>query len=235
LLAFPPRPPYAAELNFMSVIESPVRPEEGGADSAPSRSRQETRRRLLEAGTALFAGRGLHGVTSAQIARRAGVATGTFYLHFRDKEALFREIVFAALRELFARQDRAALGQVPGSESELRVRTAELLAFAEDNRDLIRVVFGRGGESATLGEEVLDAILPGIEERLRRRAAEGRTPPGLHAGAAAQAHAAMLTRVLAWWVEDPSRASREEIIHTLLLLHPSRWPRREPRSAEEPQ
>lgn len=219
----------------MSVIESPAISDETEERRAPSRGREATRRRLLEAGTALFARRGLHGVTSAQIAERAGLATGTFYLHFRDKETLFREIVFAALRELFARQDRAAGGEVPGSEGELRARTVELLAFAEDNRDLIRVVFGRGGESATLGEEVLDAILPGIEERLRRRAAEGRTPPGLHAAAAAQAHAAMLTRVLAWWVEDPSRASRDEVVDTLLLLNPSRWPRRErePRSAEE--
>lgn len=218
----------------MSVIESPVISEGGGESTAPSRSRQETRRRLLEAGTALFAERGLHGVTSARIARRAGVATGTFYLHFKDKETLFREIVFAALRELFARQDRAAAGRVRGSEAELRARTAELLAFAEDNRDLIRVVFGRGGESSTLGEEVLDAILPGIEERIRRRATEGRAPLGLNASVAAQAHAAMLTRVVAWWVEDPGRASREEVVETLLLLNPSRSPRRQvPRRGSE--
>lgn len=187
----------------------------------------------MEAGTALFAERGLHGVTSTQIARRAGVATGTFYLHFKDKQALFRAIVFAALRELFARQERAAVGEASGSEGELRARTAELLAFAQDNRDLIRVVFGRGGESSTLGEEVLDAIVPGIEERIRRRAAEGRTPPGLHAATAAQAHAAMLTRVVAWWVEDPARASRKDVVDTLLLLNPSRWPRREPVRREE--
>lgn len=212
----------------MSVIESPVTSEQGAGSSAPARSRQETRRRLLEAGTALFAERGLHGVTSARIARRAGVATGTFYLHFKDKEALFRAIVFAALRDLFARQDRAAADEAPGSDGELRARTAELLAFAEDNRDLIRVVFGRGGESSTLGEEVLDAILPGIEERIRRRSGEGRAPPGLNASVAAQAHAAMLTRVVAWWVEDPGRASREEVVETLLLLNPSRSPLQQP-------
>ena len=50
--------------------------------------REETRRRLLEAGTAAFAEIGLHGITTARIARRAGVGTGTFYLHFPDKHAL---------------------------------------------------------------------------------------------------------------------------------------------------
>ena len=73
----------------MSVTESEVsRP----AETAAARSRRETRRRLVEAGTELFAREGLHGATSAQIARRAGVAAGTFYLHFRDKQDLFREI-----------------------------------------------------------------------------------------------------------------------------------------------
>ena len=41
-----------------------------------------------------FAEEGLHAVTSARIARRAGVATGTFYLHFADKHVLFEEIAF---------------------------------------------------------------------------------------------------------------------------------------------
>jgi AcrR family transcriptional regulator len=43
--------------------------------------RLETRRRLLEAGTRLFAERGLGEVTGTATAYRAGVATGTFYLN----------------------------------------------------------------------------------------------------------------------------------------------------------
>jgi hypothetical protein len=39
---------------------------------------------------------------------------------------------------------------------------------------------------------------------------------------AAQARAAVLVRVIAWWAEDPSRASRSEIIDTLLELDPRR-------------
>ena len=73
----------------MSVTESEV---SQAGETAAARSRRETRRRLVEAGTELFAREGLHGATSAQIARRAGVAAGTFYLHFRDKQDLFREI-----------------------------------------------------------------------------------------------------------------------------------------------
>src|SRR5512134_2321145 len=112
----------------MSVAEADV-------NTAPARSRADTRRRLLEAAIALFAEAGLHGVTSAQIARRAGVATGTFYLHFADKEALFHEIAFAALAELRARQERASAGLALGSREYLRVRTEELIAFAAEKRE----------------------------------------------------------------------------------------------------
>ena len=38
----------------------------------------------MAAGEALFAEHGLHGVTTHTIAHHAGVAAGTFYLHFPD-------------------------------------------------------------------------------------------------------------------------------------------------------
>lgn len=202
------------------MSESLSRRPEREPGSAPARSREDTRRRLVEAGTALFASEGLHGVTSARIARRAGVATGTFYLHFKDKRALFQAIVFAALDELRGRQQRAAAATDGTAAAEIRARTEELLAFAEENRDLMRVLFGRGGEAGGVGQDVVDAVVPGIERRLRERVAAGEVPAELDPAVAAQALAAMTTRVVAWWVEDPRRASRESVVATLLRMHP---------------
>jgi AcrR family transcriptional regulator len=191
--------------------------------SAPARSRAETRRRLLEAAVALFAERGLHGVTSAQIARRAGVATGTFYLHFADKEALFHEIAFAALGELRARQERVSAGLEVGSRAYLRARTQELIAFAAEKRELILMVFGRA-ESAGLADEVREAVVPEIQRWLERRRAGGSAPADLHPAVAAQAHAAVLTRVITWWAADPTRATPEQVVATLLRMNPSLLP-----------
>lgn len=201
----------------MSVTESEVISSSGGA---ASRSRRETRRRLVEAGTELFARDGLHGATSAQIARQAGVAAGTFYLHFRDKQDLFREIVRAAFRELRERQAQAAAGESLGSLSALRARYRVLLEMAEQNQNLIRVLFGPRQEGTSLGEEVIEALVPGIEERMRERAQSGEVA-GLHPAAAAQAIVGMATRVIAWWVEDPGRAPRDEVLETLIALHPA--------------
>jgi hypothetical protein len=105
----------------------------------------------------------------------------------------------------------------------VRVRTEEFLTFAEDKRELIRMVFGRA-ESAGLADEVREAVVPDIQRWLERRKAEGRGPADLNPAVAAQAHAAVLTRVIAWWVEDPSRATREEVVATLLRINPSLLP-----------
>ncbi len=209
----------------MSVAEADLIPRQAPAEasqegqSAPARSRAETRRRLVAAATELFAAEGLHGATSARIARRAGVAAGTFYLHFEDKKALFAEIAATALAELRARQLEASRG-LADPRAELRARTAELLRFAEANRELVQVLFGRGGEAGGVGDEVLAALESELEERLAGRIAAGEVPAHVHPGAAARAIAGMTARVVTWWVEDPSRAPREQVIEILLHAHP---------------
>jgi len=190
-------------------------------NSAPARSRAETRKRLLAAGAALFTRDGLHAATSAQIARRAGVAAGTFYLHFKDKQDLFRAIVFDALEQLRARLDRVTASAGNDPRAAVRARTAEMLAFAEKHRSGVRLLFGRDREAADLSEDVLNDLLPGVEAKLRQSIANGDGPPGLDAKVAAQAFLAMWTRVVAWWIEEPRRAAREAVIETLTALYPA--------------
>lgn len=69
---------------------------------APNRAGRPTadeleRRKLkvMQAATDMFVTRGYAGTTLLNIAREAGVATRTLYQHFGDKEALFREVIFA--------------------------------------------------------------------------------------------------------------------------------------------
>lgn len=192
---------------------------EAPAPASRTERAARTRQRLVKAATRVFAEDGLHGATSVAIARRAGVATGTFYLHFADKHALFEEIVAATLDELRARQDRARDACAPG-EDELRCLLEVVVAFTEERRDLIRVAFERGGENTEVAHRIHDDVARDVEASLRRRAEH--EPLGIHPAAAAQARAASLIRVIAWWAEDPTRATREEIVETLYHLSPSR-------------
>ncbi len=94
-----------------------------------------TRDRLVRAALDLFTSLGYHASTTPEIARRAGVAEGTIYRHFKSKEHLLNEIYRAAVRLLMTHvkdsspsmrcQDR--LQQVASSWRELAIRDPNLI------------------------------------------------------------------------------------------------------------
>ncbi len=184
---------------------------------------EETRARLLEAGRALFAERGPHSVTSHAIASHAGYASGTFYLHFKDKQSLFRELAEDAARELEARLLKVADGQSDPVEI-VRAQAEALVGFAEEQRDLIRIIFHPGGESANVGSGILERLASGVSARRREAVAHGRARDCFDPDVLAQAIVGMWAHVLAWWAEDPARAPRDSIVRTLthFQLHGNR-------------
>jgi AcrR family transcriptional regulator len=62
----------------------------------PTAAELERRKdRVMQVATDLFVANGYAATSLVDIARGAGVATRTLYQHFGDKEALFREVIFA--------------------------------------------------------------------------------------------------------------------------------------------
>jgi len=103
-----------------------------------------TRRRILAAAQKRFAGRGYRHTGIADIAREAGVAAGTLYRYFDDKEALFRAVV-QGLHEDWIARARAVLAE-PGTPLERLMRLGlASIAFNRDNA-LIDSVFARDHE-----------------------------------------------------------------------------------------
>jgi len=190
-------------------------PAEASGGRAAERARTATRARLRASGQKLLAERGLHAVTSHEIANAAGVAAGTFYLHFRDKEELFRELVFEAVAELLSRLERSVLPLRDQPEAAARARAETLLGFAEEHAELVRLAFGRGAESTGVGADALDQLVAHLERNL---AAPGKGAPGLHPGVTAQALVGMWARVATWWAESPGRAPRAAVLETLVDL-----------------
>ncbi|MEZ4334901.1 MAG: TetR/AcrR family transcriptional regulator [Myxococcota bacterium] len=190
---------------------------------------EQTRQRLLDAGLALFARRGPDAVTSHAIAAEAGYAAGTFYLHFDNKQALFQSLADRATTEL---EDR--LATVAAADLDPRrlveAQAEALVGFAEDHRDLFRVVFRPGSEAGQTGARVLERLALGVSARRRAAMATGRTWDCLDADVLAQAIVGMWVRVLGWWVEAPTRARRQDIVRTLahFQLHGSRAPDAKP-------
>lgn len=64
--------------------------------AAKNLSRGETTRRteIIQAAHDLFVQQGYHGTSMRQIAKKAGIALGGLYNHFKSKEDVFREVFF---------------------------------------------------------------------------------------------------------------------------------------------
>lgn len=85
------------------------------SDGRPLRvDAQRNRARVVEAADELFAAEGLS-VSVAQIARRAGVGTGTVSRHFPTKELLFEAILQQRMDALVAKADDLLTQADPGA------------------------------------------------------------------------------------------------------------------------
>src|SRR5260370_2529160 len=63
----------------------------------------ERRQAIIDAALDEFVARGFAATRLDDVAKRAGVAKGTIYLHFKDKEALFQDLIRTALVPLIGR------------------------------------------------------------------------------------------------------------------------------------
>src|SRR4051794_15223086 len=77
----------------------PVSPEAGGLEPSNSRAARTAERRqaIIDAALDEFVARGFTATRLDDIAKRAGVGKGTIYLHFKDKESMFEELIRTAL------------------------------------------------------------------------------------------------------------------------------------------
>src|SRR5260221_9785436 len=63
----------------------------------------ERREAIIEAALDEFIARGFTATRLDDVAKRAGVAKGTIYLHFKDKESMFEELIRTALVPMIGR------------------------------------------------------------------------------------------------------------------------------------
>ena len=79
----------------------------------------------------------------------------------------------------------------------------------------MRILFSRDSEAAAVEANVLNQLAASIAENRRSQIAAGEMSSDLDPDVLAHAQVGMLARVVAWWVEDPSRVSRAALIETL--------------------
>ncbi len=104
--------------------------------------RETVRAAILDAAEELIAAKGLHGAGLAQIAKKAGVAVGTLYNYFEDRDAMVRAL-FETRRATVRPKVQAALtaGADLPFEPRLRAFLRQLFGAFEEHRPYIKVVF----------------------------------------------------------------------------------------------
>jgi AcrR family transcriptional regulator len=82
-----------------------VSPKLPAAKPASNRAERSAERRtaIVEAAMDEFIARGFAATRLDDVAKRAGVAKGTLYLHFKDKESMFEELIRTAIVPLIGR------------------------------------------------------------------------------------------------------------------------------------
>ncbi|MCC4250071.1 MULTISPECIES: TetR/AcrR family transcriptional regulator [Microbacterium] len=104
---------------------------------APSRRRENTRTRLMDAAARMFAEEGIDASSVEAICERAGFTRGAFYSNFDSKEELFLALCGrSAEATLTAVRDRVASLEVSGLDADTEVRkiVQEVLEVAGHDR-----------------------------------------------------------------------------------------------------
>lgn len=182
-----------------------------------SEQKDETRARLVSAGAAVFARKGLDGARIGDIAREAGVAMGTLYTHFPDKDALFVEVMRAGKETVLA--GLAMTQAMEGTRTEKdRAAMAGVVAFAGLHGPLFRLLLSRGAGDDPIQREVVDAIAGLRVTELKQGQKDGWARKDLDPEAAARCEVGAVFHLLDWWLDDPSRMSDEALIEQLCLI-----------------
>ncbi len=163
------------------------------------RRREQTRRDLLEAARRVLARHGFHRTKIVDIAREATVAVGTFYLYYPTKEALFLELVEDTVRRLKSEIDRA---NTANSDPAARARAGceTFFRFAQQNRELFRIVFGHGATFHGVVRDAQELFASDVASNIKNGIELGIFRPN-RTDVVAHAFVGMALQIVSWWIE----------------------------------
>jgi AcrR family transcriptional regulator len=145
------------------------------ARGAQRNARRET---ILSAALTEFSARGFAATRLDDVARRAGIAKGTIYLYFRDKERLFQELVRTMISPIVG-----VIEAVPTSDLPVRIVAETLIdlfireVYGTRRKDVIRLIIAEGPRFPKLAEfyyrEVISRVLAAMRALLGRAVERG--------------------------------------------------------------
>jgi AcrR family transcriptional regulator len=150
---------------------SPAKPK-GEGNGLRAQKAAARRDAILAAALDEFSAQGFAATRLDDVARRAGVAKGTIYLHFRDKEALFQELIRSVLGPFVGTLEVALKADLPVrfiAEQALELFVREV--YETRRKDVIRLILTEGRRFPQLAEfyyrEVLSRAIAAFRQLMR--------------------------------------------------------------------
>ena len=162
----------AARVSETKVVSAPL--------AKPNRAERAAERRqaIIEAAMEEFISRGFAATRLDDVAKRAGVAKGTIYLHFKDKESMFEELIRTAIVPLVGRMQ----GPPPAGASVRDLVEAFALNFIHEivnsrRGDIVRLIVAEGPRFPSIADfyyrEVVSKGLAGMRAMIELGIARG--------------------------------------------------------------
>ena len=170
-----PEMPVPAALNA-----TPKTAKSQGAKTQSVRELRSAARKeaILTAALEEFSASGFAAARLEDVAKRAGVAKGTIYLYFADKETLFQELARSMLSPLVGHIEGFAAADVPFrvlADNLVEVMVREVLGTPR--KDIIRLIISEGTRFPALAEfyhrEVLSKVIVALRQVLQRAVDRG--------------------------------------------------------------
>jgi AcrR family transcriptional regulator len=151
----------------------PPKPASGRAVRAAER-----REAIIEAALDEFIARGFTATRLDDVAKRAGVAKGTIYLHFKDKESMFEELIRTALVPLIGRlMPPPTIGGSVRDALEGFARTFIQEVVSTRRGDIVRLIVAEGPRFPAIADfyyrEVVSRGLGGLRALIELGIARG--------------------------------------------------------------
>ncbi len=171
------RPPRPAD-SRRSTGEGAGRAGKPAKPSSRAERAAERRQAIVAAALDEFIARGFTATRLDDVAKRAGVAKGTIYLHFKDKESMFEELIRTAIVPLISR-----LAPPPSLSGSIRdalenFATAFIREVASTRRsDIVRLIVAEGPRFPAIADfyyrEVVARGLAGMRALIELGVARG--------------------------------------------------------------
>lgn len=177
------------------------------------RNKQEKRGRIVAAGRALFSRKGFAATTTAEIAVRAGIGSGTLFLYFASKEELlveiFREQMDGVVDRAFATLPKRAplldeIAHVYGAMVVFHERDPELA------RAFVKEMLFAGEATTARVVEFIERLAERIAARVALRQGRGELDAAVSAKLVADNCFALFIARLQKWLGVEGRLASEE-------------------------